>query len=628
MAEEGFKRKLTAILSADVEGYSRLMDDDEAATVRTLTAYRSAITDLVQQFSGRVVDSPGDNILAEFTSVVDAVSCAVEIQRVLAERNADLPDERKMQFRIGVNLGDVIDEEERIYGDGVNIAARIESLSEAGGICVSHSAYDQIKNKLKFGYEYLGEHEVKNIREPVKAYRVLMAPEFEGKFIGFDKKASKRGWIWAITAAGIIAVVVLGIWQFYLRRPAVEPASVDEMAYPLPEKPSIAVLPFDNMSKDPEQEYFSDGITEHIITSLSRSPYLFVIARNSTFSYKGKPVKINQIAEELGVRYVLEGSVQRTGDKVRITVQLIDATTGHHVWAENYDREVRDIFDLQDEIAMKIMAELQVELSAALLGKLSSIKTKSIKAYEKYLKGVDHSLRRTVEDVLEARKLAHEAIALDPEYGAAYLLLAQTHLDDVWFYRSKDRAKSLQTAEQLAHKGIDLSGQDALTHRLLSQVFLLRRQYEKAIMEIERAIELEPNSGACLFTYGMILRLAGRFDEAIPVLEKAIRLNPITPINYLNNLAFAYAASEQYEKAVSLWNKAIERNPDYLFAYMGLTAVYQFLGDESKAREAAAEVLRIKPNFSVLRVEKSSPIKDPAGKKRWIDALRKSGLPD
>jgi TolB-like protein/class 3 adenylate cyclase len=500
MAEEGFKRKLTAILSADVEGYSRLMDDDEAATVRTLTAYRSAITDLVQQFSGRVVDSPGDNILAEFTSVVDAVSCAVEIQRVLAERNADLPDERKMQFRIGVNLGDVIDEEERIYGDGVNIAARIESLSEAGGICVSHSAYDQIKNKLKFGYEYLGEHEVKNIREPVKAYRVLMAPEFEGKFIGFDKKASKRGWIWAITAAGIIAVVVLGIWQFYLRRPAVEPASVDEMAYPLPEKPSIAVLPFDNMSKDPEQEYFSDGITEHIITSLSRSPYLFVIARNSTFSYKGKPVKINQIAEELGVRYVLEGSVQRTGDKVRITVQLIDATTGHHVWAENYDREVRDIFDLQDEIAMKIMAELQVELSAALLGKLSSIKTKSIKAYEKYLKGVDHSLRRTVEDVLEARKLAHEAIALDPEYGAAYLLLAQTHLDDVWFYRSKDRAKSLQTAEQLAHKGIDLSGQDALTHRLLSQVFLLRRQYEKAIMEIERAIELEPNSGACLFT--------------------------------------------------------------------------------------------------------------------------------
>jgi adenylate cyclase len=270
MADEGFERKLTAILSADVEGYSRLMDDDEEATVRTLTSYRTTISNFVEQYGGRVVDSPGDNILAEFKSVVDAVNCAVEIQRDLAERNAELSDERKMQFRIGVNLGDVIDEEERIYGDGVNIAARIESLSEAGGICISHSAYDQIKNKLKFGYEYLGEHEVKNIREPVKAYRVLMTPEFEGKLIGFDKKASKKGWYWAAAAAVVVAVVALTIWQSYNSRVSIEPASVEKMAFPLPDKPSIAVLPFANMSADTKQEYFVDAITENIISALSR----------------------------------------------------------------------------------------------------------------------------------------------------------------------------------------------------------------------------------------------------------------------------------------------------------------------------------------------------------------------
>jgi len=269
MADEGFKRKLTAILSADVEGYSRLMDDDEAATVRTLTSYRTAIADHVQQFSGRVVDSPGDNILAEFTSVVDAVNCAVEIQRELAERNAELPDERKMQFRVGVNLGDVIDEEDRIYGDGVNIAARIESLSNAGGICISHSAYDQIKNKLKFGYEYLGEHEVKNIREPVKAYHVLMGPEFEGQRIGFEKKSPITRWMGVAVAVAIIVIALL-IYQVYQNK------QILPVKEARAEEPSIAVLPFDNMSDDPEQGYFGDGISEDLITDLSKIPDLLI----------------------------------------------------------------------------------------------------------------------------------------------------------------------------------------------------------------------------------------------------------------------------------------------------------------------------------------------------------------
>ena len=289
MADEGFKRKLAAILSADVEGYSRLMDDDEEATVRTLTTYRSAISDLVQQYRGRVVDSPGDNILAEFKSVVDAVNCAVEIQRELAERNAELLDNCKMQFRIGVNLGDVIDEDGRIYGDGVNIAARVESLAEAGGICISGRAHDQVENKLGLEYENLGKHEVKNISRPIQVYRVLSYPGADAYRVVQAKKTLGRKWRIIGMLAAIVVIVIggLAIWQFYMRRPTEEPASVEKMAYPLPDKPSIAVLPFDNMSDDPKQEFFSDGISEEIISALSKTDQLFVIARNSTFTYKG-----------------------------------------------------------------------------------------------------------------------------------------------------------------------------------------------------------------------------------------------------------------------------------------------------------------------------------------------------
>ena len=385
MSQEGFKRKLAAILSADVEGYSRLMDDDEEATVRTLTSYRTAITDLVQQYRGRIIDTPGDNILADFTSVVDAVNCAVEIQRELAERNAALPDNRKMQFRIGVNLGDVIDEDGRIYGDGVNIAARVESLAEAGGICISGRAHDQVENKLGLEYEDLGKHEVKNISRPIQVYRVLSYPGAAAHRVVQAKESLGRKWrkIGLSAAAIVIVAVALGIWQFYLRQSAVEPALVEKMAYPLPEKPSIAVLPFDDMSGDPNQDYFCDGLTENMITALSKTPKMFVIARNSTFTYKGKAVKVNQIAEELGVQYVLEGSVRKEGDRVRITAQLIDALTGHHLWAEKYDRELKEIFSLQDEITKKIISSLQVKLTE---GEQAYVYAKGTDNLEAYLK--------------------------------------------------------------------------------------------------------------------------------------------------------------------------------------------------------------------------------------------------
>jgi adenylate cyclase len=351
MTTEKVKRKLTAILSADVKGYSRLMGADEVGTIRILQTYRG-------------VDSLGDNVLAEFASVVDALESAVEIQKELKVRNVDRSESRRMEFRIGINLGDVVEEGERIYGDGVNIAARIEGLAEGGGICISGTAFDHIGKRLPLGYEYMGEHTVKNIVQPIKVYRVLIEPESAGKVIG-EKGPKRTQWRWAAVAVAVAIVLVggaLSLWNFYFRPPPIEPASKEKMAFPLPDKPSIAVLPFTNMSDDPKQEFFSDGITEEIITALSKSPYLFVIARNSTFTYKGKPVKVKQVSEELGVRYVLEGSVRREGERVRITGQLIDAIKGHHLWAERYDRETREIFALQDEITMKIMTALNVTL--------------------------------------------------------------------------------------------------------------------------------------------------------------------------------------------------------------------------------------------------------------------------
>jgi adenylate cyclase len=370
MAEGSFKRKLAAVFSADVVGYSRLMGEDEAATVRTVEVYKGVMSELIRQHRGRVVDSPGDNVLAEFPSVVDAVQCAVAAQNEFKARNTELPESRRMQFRIGINLGDVIEEGERIYGDGVNIAARLEVLAEPGGICVSKTAFDHIETKLPLGYQFLGEQTVKNIARPVGAYKVLMEPrvlmEAEAKEPARRKPLGARRNPFALGAlAAVVVLIGAAVWYFQLRPvgPTVEAARVEKMAHPLPNKPSIAVLPFDNMSRDPEQEYFSDGLAEVIIAGLSQIPDVFVIARNSTFTYKGKPVKTQQVSEELGVRYVLEGSVQKSEDRIRITAQLIDALSGKHLWAETYDRQLKDLFAVQDDITIRILRSLHIKLT-------------------------------------------------------------------------------------------------------------------------------------------------------------------------------------------------------------------------------------------------------------------------
>ena len=627
MAEEGFKRKLTAILSTDVVEYSRLMGEDEEATVRTLTVYREVLTSLIQQHNGRVIDSPGDNLLAEFASVVDAVQCAVAVQKEINARNTELPENRRMQFRIGINLGDVIQEDDRIYGDGVNIAARLEGLSEPGGICISKTAFDHIESKLPYGYEFLGDQPVKNIAKPVGAYRVLMDPRVTvaGKPVDEKPVALRRMPIFVGVIAVLVLAVGMGIWQFYMRRPSIEPASVKKMAFPLPDKPSIAVLPFANMSGDPEQDYFSDGLTEEIITALSKVPKLFVIARNSVFTYKGKPVKVNQVAEELSVRYILEGSIRKAGDQIRITAQLIDALSGHHLWAERYDRKLNEIFTVQDELTKNIITAMQVKLTEGEQIRAAAKGTNNLEAYIKYLQAIDKISQFNRESNALGKQLAQEAIALDPEYAMAYGALHRTHVVDVWLGTSKSPKQSIAKAMELIQKAIELDATYAEAHGHLGFLFSMIGKHDKAVAKGEQAVALNPNSAYAHMILGHTLRFAGRWEEAIPEYKKAIRLNPIPPTNYLFGLGLAYCWTGQYEEAIKWCEKAVRKDPDSFLSRLMMTVVYSRSGREKDARTEAAEVLRINPKFSVEKFEKAATGKD---KETFIAALRKAGLPE
>jgi adenylate cyclase len=604
------------------------MGEDEEGTIRTLNTYKERMSTLIQQQRGRVVDAPGDNVLAEFASVVDAVRCAVEIQKELKTRNAELPENRKMEFRIGVNLGDVIEDGEQILGNGVNIAARMESLADGGGICISGTVYDHIENKLPFGYGYIGEQTVKNIAKPVRVYRVLMEP---GKPSEVKVKAKVKGRnrkYFAMAAAVIVIIGVVVAWQFiwHPSRPKIEMASKDKMAFPLPDKPSIAVLPFVNMSGDPKEEYFSDGITEEIITALSKVPYLFVISRQSTFTYKGKPVKVKQVSEELGVRYVLEGSVRKAGDKVRITAQLIDAITGHHLWAERYDRDLKDIFALQDEITMKIITALQVKLTqgeqAAMIGK----GTKNLEAFLKCLQSLESLTRHTKEGNAMGRKLAEEAITLDPKYPRPYVALAQTYMLDILLGTTESPERSMAKALELLKKAITLDDSEAAAHGVLGYLYAMMGQYDKAIAEAERSVSVNPNDASNLTRMSFVLINTGRAEEAISVLKSVKRLNPTPPQPYYVQLSTAYRLTGQYKAATETAKEALKHVPNNQLAYLQLVTAYSMSGQEQEARAAAAEVLKINPKFSLEQYAKTLYFKNQADKERTIEALRKAGL--
>jgi adenylate cyclase len=633
MTTQEVKRKLTTILSADVKGYSRLMGDDEEGTIRTLNTYKEVMSSLIQQQRGRVVDAPGDNVLAEFGSVVDAVRCAVDIQKELKTRNAELPENRRMEFRIGVNLGDVVEDGEQILGDGVNIAARLESLSEAGGICISGTAYDHVRNKVSLGYEYLGEQTVKNIAVPVRVYRVLMEPEAAGKVIA-EKKAKPRQWQRMALSLGVVLVVVaavVAIWRFYLRPtpPPVEPASKEKMAFPLPDVPSIAVLPFVNMSEDPKQEFLCDGMTEEIITALSKVPRLFVIARNSTFTYKGKPVKVKQVSEELGVRYVLEGSVQRSGHRLRITVQLIDALTGNHLWAESYDRDLKDIFALQDEITIKVLGSTKVKLTEG--GQVGRTEKyfKGKQGLDCYLKVTEASgyyERWNIEDNNLARRMIEEAIAMCPENPIGYYHLGWVYHNDYMLDNTKSPRESIEKGIELVQKALAMDDSIADAHGLLCRLYLTKREYAKAIAEGERAVALNPGGTSVLVSYAASLAVAGRPEEAIPLFQKAIRLNPFGPSQLYRQYGEVLRDTGRFEEAVSAYKKAIQRAPDNITAHIHLTTTYIWMGREKEARAEAAEVLRINPKFSVDSHAKMLSFKDQSVNDRVVAALRKAGL--
>ena len=464
MVRNDIQRKLKAIFSADVQGYSKLMGDDDEHTVNTITLYRDIVAELIEKGHGRVVDAPGDNILAEFDSSLDAVQSAITIQNALRVENDKLPDNRRMDFRIGINLGDVIHKDDRIYGDGVNIAARIESLADPGGICISRGVYDQVDDKLEIGFADLGLHSVKNIRKPVNIYKVLLDPKDAGRFIDAPKmKAPNRLWVIAAILAMVVVIGSTGIW-YYQSMPDFEPTSVDRMTYPLPDKPSIAVLPFVNMSDDPQQEYFVDGITNDIITALSEFKFLFIIASTSSFAYKGKPVNVQDVSEELGVRYVLEGSVQRTSDRMRINAQLIDATTGKHLWAKRYDRDAQRLFDIQDEIVETIVATLAFEVDAEERERVARKKPEKLEAYDFWLRGRNAWFGFTKEANAKAGELFDKAIDLDPNWARPYGYMAWVHVNDSRFGWSENPEKSMELALEWAQKCFALDPNDYKTH--------------------------------------------------------------------------------------------------------------------------------------------------------------------
>jgi len=678
------KRKLTAILSADVKGYSRLMGEDEEATVRTLNAYKEVMTNLIQQHHGRVVDAPGDNVLAEFASVVDAVRCAVEIQKELKTRNTELPENRRMEFRIGVNLGDVIEDGEQILGDGVNIAARLESLSEAGGICISGTAFDHVRNKVNLGYEYLGEQTVKNIALPVRVYKVMMEPEAAGKVIAAEKVKVKQ---WQKAALGLVVAVIvvvaaIVIWKLYTPpvsqpevaskekitvapsekpsvtvptspTPSVEPApkekvtpplpekvvkpapappprfevaSKEKMAFPLPDLPSIAVLPFVNMSEDPKQEYLCDGLSEDIITALCKVGNLFVISRESSFSYKGKRVKVRQVAEELGVRYVLEGSIRKVGEKIRINAQLIDAIKGHHLWADRFDRELKDIFAVQDKIIKEIITALQVQLTEGEEAHIHSKGTENLQAFLRLSEARTHLAQNTKESNVKARELIEQTITMDPNYAAAYFALSWSTVLDVWLGASKSPKESLMKAMELSKRAIELDNTLASAQGFIGFIFTMMREQDKGVAEAQKAVELDPRSAYARFCLGFSLNFAGRPEEGQPHLEKAVRLNPFGSPNFYHHLGVSYRETGQYDKAIAAQKRALQIAPNDVFAYIVLASSYMYAGREDEARAAAAEILRIDPSFSLERLAGANPMKDPAKRERYFNSLRKAGL--
>ena len=567
-------RRLVAILAADVSGYSRLMNENEEATISAWhRARREVIDPTIASHDGRIVKHTGDGFLAEFSTVQRAVTCAVALQEGLVDSPLD--------FRMGINLGDIVDDGEDIHGDGVNIAARLEGLSEASGICISSDVYNQVHNKLSLIYEDMGEQKVKNIAQPIHTYRVVF------------------------------------------KRPIVTPLA-------LPEKPSIAVLPFDNMSDDHEQEFFADGMAEDIITGLSRYRWFFVIARNSSFTYKGRAIDVKQVAKELGVRYVLEGSVRKAGSRMRVTAQLVDAVSGHHIWAEHYDRDLEDIFSLQDEITETIVATIEPELSAVQRNRARHKPPDNLDAWDSYQRGLWYLLDDVKrEGLAEAKQLFQHACELDHEFATAYAELSYTYIAEIIRGQADDPDTNLDKAAAAAEKAITLDARDPAARCAMGRVLIFRHAYERAIAEMEAALDLNPNFDRAYYGLGIALLYGGRPEESISQIERGIRLSPRSPLlwAYWTMLGLAYLNWAKYEKAVTSFEKAIQQPHAIFMPFAYAAATLGLLGRFDEASNMLAEAKTRKPEFSVDTIRNSiGRFGSHSGVERIIDGLHKLGL--
>ena len=585
MAGERVQRRRTAILATDIAGYSRLMGVDEEGTLAQLKAHRHAQLDpKIEEHQGRIVKTTGDGMLAEFASVVDALRCAIEIQRGMLERNADVPQERRIEFRVGINVGDIIFDGGDIYGDGVNVAARLEGLAEPGGICVSGRVQEDVRGKLDIAFEDAGEQQLKNIAWPVRVYRVRLSGEAEKS------------------------------------RPPLA----------LPDKPSIAVLPFTNMSGDPEQDYFADGMTEDIITGLSRARWLFVIARNSSFAYKGRSTDVKQVAHELGVRYVLEGSVRKVGERVRISAQLAEGASGRQLWAKRYDRELSDIFAMQDEITETIIGAVEPELGKVERRRSAGKRPDNLDAWDLYQRGMSHLYEYTKDDLRRARQYFAEAIARDPKLGPAHSGLAETYYYEGVYGFADSISDNREKALSPALRAVVLDAEDAGAHCTLGRAHYMRREYDAAFRELKTALELNPSLALAHYGLGATLVFSGRAEEGIPHLTAAIRLSPHDPNmgSFLVRLADAAYFLKRYEEAAE-WARRALQQPNFQWSrYTVLIAALAQLGRLDEAGNCIQQLQVKRPNTSIAFVRETHLFGDKANFAHYLDGLRMAGLPD
>jgi adenylate cyclase len=577
-------RRLAAIFAADVAGYSRLVGADEEGTLARLTSHRRELIEpKIAEHQGRLVKTTGDGVLAEFASPVKAVRCAIDVQHAMAARNADIPEGKRIEFRIGINLGDVVVEDGDIFGDGVNVAARLENIAEPGTVFISRTVRDFVTDAAELALEDLGERELKNIAKPVQVFRIAA--------------------------------------------PAQALAAGQAPAPALPHKPSIAVLPFANMSGDAEQEYFSDGMTEDLITDLSKISALFVIARNSSFAYKGKTVKVQEIGRDLGVRFVLEGSIRKSGNRVRITAQLIDAESGGHLWAERFDRDLTDIFATQDEVVEKIVRALAVTLTQGEETRLGRRGTAKIEAYEAYLRGRQLLSRSTREAIAQARAMYRRAIELDPTYAVPHAGLALTGISNYVSDWTDDPDAELDEAERWARRALELDDSEPVAHMALGSVMLWRRDHDGALAESRRMLELDPNFAQGYSAMALALMYAGHALEALGRFATAMRLDPHYAGIVLHFVAQANFSLGNYGTAVKQLLERIARTPGTDSSRMMLAACYGHLGRIEEARAAWAELLKVNPNFSLEQRARVLPYKDPRDFQRIVEGLAKAGLP-